>query len=759
MNYVRRQDKPFRAFAAFMAAMVVLTLAAAVAAQAQTYNVLYNFGSNPKDPLQPRGPDAIAQGRDGDLYTTSANGGANNNGTVFKVTPSGTVTVVSNLGSPGDSPLGGVTLGTDGNFYGTTEVNGEGPGTAFKVTPAGVETGLHIFGNTGDGACPYAAPIEGADGNYYGTTTTVCGFGSQSTVYRLTSAGVLTTLHTFTDGSNVTTPLVQGADGNFYGVSESGGTSNDGVIFKMSSSGVVTVLHNFTGTDGSAANGLIQASDGNFYGVASTGGSANAGVVFKVTPSGTYTVLHDFNGSTDGNGPTASLVQATDGKLYGVAHGGSSNLGTTFSITTSGTFTVLVSFDGTNGSTPNSPLKQNTNGVLYGDTYQGGDLSLCSSSGCGVFYSLNIGAKPFVSLQSTSGKVGSKVGVFGQGFSSSSVVKFNGVQATTITLAGTTYITATVPMEASSGHVTVTTGSTMLTSSQQFTVHNSWSIGKAMPTARFGAFAGASGANIYVVGGATNSGYQVTNVNEIYNTQTNTWKTGASDPTARELGASAVVNGILYVIGGSTSGSNPLTLVEAYNPVTNTWATKAPMPTARNSMPAVVDKDVIYVIGGYDPNTQVFYDVVESYNTTTDTWTEEKPLPVATAWEAVGLLGSTVVAADGQISPGTPVGSNEGYNPTTNTWAALTADATPRLEACFAAINGQLYVAGGANATGVLSVNEAYNANAKAWTTLASMPNALATAGSATAGGRLYCFGGFNSNLSSVYSYLQIYQP
>jgi hypothetical protein len=108
-------------------------------------------------------------------------------------------------------------------------------------------------------------------------------------------------------------------------------------------------------------------------------------------------------------------------------------------------------------------------------------------------------------------------------------------------------IVAAVPAGAVDGKVTVTTGSTTLTSTQTFIVHDSWSIGKAMPTARFGAFAGAIGANIYVVGGATNSGYQVTNVNEIYNTQTNTWKTGAPDPTSRELGASAVVNGILFM--------------------------------------------------------------------------------------------------------------------------------------------------------------------------------------------------------------------
>ncbi len=230
---------------------VLFTTATSAQTPTTTYTVLYNFGNKTNDPLQPHGLDAIAQGRDGNLYTTSASGGTTNSGTVFYVTPSGTVTVLSNLGNPGNNPYSGVTLGTDGNFYGTTELNGEGPGTAFQVTLAGVETGLHIFGNAGDGACPYAAPIEGTDGNFYGTTTTVCGFGSLSTVYKLTTAGVLTTLYTFTDGSNVTAQLVQGTDGNFYGASVTGGTSNDGVIFKMTSSGKVTVLHNFIGSDGS----------------------------------------------------------------------------------------------------------------------------------------------------------------------------------------------------------------------------------------------------------------------------------------------------------------------------------------------------------------------------------------------------------------------------------------------------------------------------------------------------------------------------
>ena len=762
MNDVQRTSKSLRIGTALvLAAFVVAVVMTAIPAFAQTYTDLHEFNPGAGEPNNLNYTGMSPQGWDGKLYGVSHYGGTSNIGTVFSITLNGTPAIIHSFdGTDGSYPYNGLTLGRDGNFYGVASLGGSANvGTVFKITPAGTYTVLHNFTNGSDGEQPTVPPVQGNDGNFYGTTS-----GGTSTFYKVTPSGSFTTLHTFasSEGSQCATGVL-GSDGNFYGGCANAGITGTGTLFKISTAGHVTVLHNVTkASDGQGPNSMIQATDGNFYGAMSGGGANIAGTIFQLKTNGTYKVLYTFGGlsGTDGSTPSAGLTQGRDGSLYGTAAlggntacNGGNGCGVIFKITTAGAYSVLYTFDSTHGSNPKSNLTLDTDGVFYGNTQHGG------AHGAGVFYSLDMGFSPFITLGVTSGTVGTKVGIMGQGFSSSSVVKFGGVKATSITLTGTTYIVATVPAGAVDGYVTVTTGSTTLTSTKTFTVHNSWSIGKAMPTARFGAFTGAIGANIYVVGGATNSGYQVTNVNEIYNTQTNTWKTGAPLPTARELGASAVVNGILYVIGGSTSGSNPQNVVEAYNPVSNTWTTKAPMPTARNSMPAVVDKNVIYVIGGYDPNTQVFYDVVESYNTTTDTWTEEKPLPVATAWEAVGLLGTTIVAADGQISPGTVVGTNEGYNPNTNTWTGLTADPTPRLEACFAAITGQLYVAGGANTTGVLSVNEAYSATTKKWTTLAPMPDPLATAGSATVGGRLYCFGGANGNLSSVYNYVQIYQP
>src|SRR5258708_6860047 len=333
----------YRRPAAFVAAMAVLTLTgAAIPAQAQTPTIVYAFPGQP-GPSNPN-IEAIAQGRDGNLYLTAAggNGGAANCtvtycGEAFFITPSGSVTDVfdfSNNSCPGafcgNGAYGGLTLGTDGNYYGATQNGGTtgNNGTVFKLTPAGVATALYNFTGASDGSHPYGSPIQGTDGNFYGSTY--------------------------------------------------------------------------------------------------AGGTAGAGVIFKITTGGTYTVLHNINGTTDENGPWGSLVQATDGKLYGITSNiGIGLWGTIFSVTTSGTFTTLYSFTGsTDGGNPLSPLRQHTNGLLYGTTNVGGDVNNCTSVvyingqptlvlGCGLVYSLNIGKAAFASLVSTSGKEGAKIGILG----------------------------------------------------------------------------------------------------------------------------------------------------------------------------------------------------------------------------------------------------------------------------------------------------------------------------------------------------------
>src|SRR4029077_13948669 len=133
--------------------------------------------------------------------------------------------------------------------------------------------------------------------------------------------------------------------------------------------------------------------------------------------------------------------------VYGVAvSGGSASCGTIYKVTPAGAFSIVHTFDNTHGCNPlRGYLTQGPDGKLYGLANAGG------ADGNGVFFSLDMGLSPFVLLSPTSGKVGTKVGIMGQGFDSSSVVKFNGVAATTVTLTGTTYVTATVPTGASTG--------------------------------------------------------------------------------------------------------------------------------------------------------------------------------------------------------------------------------------------------------------------------------------------------------------------
>jgi len=455
MNYVRKQKKTFRTFAAFVAAMVVLTLAgSAVPAQAQTYSVVGLF-DNSDHRISSPAAEQVVQGRNGDIYTISLF-----NGGIIDATTSGTLTAVA-------QPFGnGVTLGSDGNFYTALYFDRIGCGEVDKTTPTGTITFLaSICGTYGNG--PATQPIQAPNGLFYGTSTEVPS-NQNGTIYSMNSSGALTLLHTFTgtDGSYPYAQLVVGSDGNLYGGTQMGGTNNDGVLFKITTSGTFTVLHNFTGTDGrDFVHAMILGRDGNLYGTAN-GGTANGGVIFKLTNSGTYTVL--YNVASPYTVPNSRLVQATDGNFYGLlGQGNASQPGWIYSLTPSGTFTILYQFcqqtNCADGDPPSTPMVQHTDGKLYGFTSSGG-------LGWGVFYSLDMGLGPFVSLGSTSGKEGAKIAIFGQGFSSASVVKFGGTQATTIARSGTTFIAATVPASALTGSVTVTTGSTTLTSAQTFKV-------------------------------------------------------------------------------------------------------------------------------------------------------------------------------------------------------------------------------------------------------------------------------------------------
>jgi uncharacterized repeat protein (TIGR03803 family) len=232
------------------------------------------------------------------------------------------------------------------------------------------------------GSNPQAALVQGSDGNFYGTSSGN-GSGNNGTVYKVTPAGVLTTLVSFTgaNGANPCAGLVQGSDGNFYGTTEMGGSANEGTVFAMTPAGALTTLVSFTGANGANPySGLVRGSDGNFYSTTESGGSAGDGTVFKITPAGALTTLVSFTGANGAN-PCAGLVQGSDGNFYGTTYaGGSNNEGTIFWMTPAGILAPLVSFSGANGANPFAGLVQSGAGNFYGTTSGGGN------SGHGVIF-------------------------------------------------------------------------------------------------------------------------------------------------------------------------------------------------------------------------------------------------------------------------------------------------------------------------------------------------------------------------------------
>jgi uncharacterized repeat protein (TIGR03803 family) len=292
---------------------------------------------------------ALIQGTDGNFYGTMFEGGTPGNGEVFKISSSGTFTTLYDFGfaPSGSFPRAALVEGTDGNFYGTTYYGGThscisggtnyGCGTIFKITPSGTLTTLYNFcsqSGCADGQAPEAALVQGTDGDFYGTTSYGGKAGCSSrcgTIFKITPTGRLTTLHSFdsSDGANPAAGLILAKDGNFYGTTYSGGNTacsgGCGTIFKITTTGTLTTLHSFDYTDGAnPVAALIQASDGNFYGTTGSGGISFRGTIFKITALGTLTTLHSFDG-TDGSIPT-SLIQDSNGTFYGTTElGGDDN--------------------------------------------------------------------------------------------------------------------------------------------------------------------------------------------------------------------------------------------------------------------------------------------------------------------------------------------------------------------------------------------------------------------------------------------------
>lgn len=253
--------------------------------------------------------------------------------------------------SLGSRPFSPVALGSDGNLYGTTSADGTngGQGAVFKVTTNGVATLLHTFTGGADGGDAESALVQWTDGSFYGTTRGG-GVNSNGTVFKVTTNGALTTLVQFTGGNDGSIPvggLVLCPDGNFYGATGNGGAYGLGTVFRLAPSGQLTTLVPFAWTNGAnPAAPLTLGRDGKLYGTATSGGAHGDGTVFQITTNGALVTLYSLAPTpSDPYLPEGPLVQGADGNFYGTAHDGGVNfLGCVFKITTNGALTTLYSF-------------------------------------------------------------------------------------------------------------------------------------------------------------------------------------------------------------------------------------------------------------------------------------------------------------------------------------------------------------------------------------------------------------------------------
>jgi uncharacterized repeat protein (TIGR03803 family) len=432
---------------------------------AGTLSVLYSFPYDTSTSTAPNGwfPQAgLVQGKDGNFYGVATEGGTggvacadttglSGCGTVFKLTKTGTLTVLhsfcggsgcGSLATDGAEPTGRMVFGANGDLYGTTQVGGlfngfYNQGTIFRITTSGTYTVLHVFsgnfGSTPDGANPAAGLTLASNGDFYGTTT-AGGASKEGTVFKMTPAGKVTLLHSFTGSSDGSMPigaLVQASDGNLYGTCYSGGANGTGTAFRITTKGVFTKIYDFA-AEAAPGNigylpraGLIQASDGNLYGTAWQGGAFTAtGTIYQLMLAGAGTLEASFEASSTGFSPLGALVQGTDGRLY-----------------------VTL---------------QNNGGENSDDVLDQGAISV-----------LNLGLDPPApgpfEFAPAKGLVGAKITLRGSAFVGTTAVTFNGTSAASVVDASG-YITATVPPGATTGTISVTNAGGTTTSKTSFTV-------------------------------------------------------------------------------------------------------------------------------------------------------------------------------------------------------------------------------------------------------------------------------------------------
>ena len=325
-----------------------------------TLTTLHDFGAYIDQRQQTNadgvGPHRLVQGSDGDFYGTAFSGGTAGRGTAYKVTAGGAFTLLyefaataAGVNADGAGPGAALIQGADGNFYGTATTGGpNAQGTVFQLTPSGTLTTVHAFaptagdGTNGEGASPSGALLQSNDGTFYGTATNG-GADARGAVFSMTPSGAVSLLHSFTrtggEGVSPRGSLVRDSAGVFYGTTGGGGASGQGTVFQITATGGFATLYSFGVRDNTGANAtgaqptgdLCAGSDGNFYGTTFTGGANSAGTVFRVTAGGALTSLYSFNAvdysvnngaNVGGGNPSSGVIQGADGNLYGSTTGG-----------------------------------------------------------------------------------------------------------------------------------------------------------------------------------------------------------------------------------------------------------------------------------------------------------------------------------------------------------------------------------------------------------------------------------------------------
>ena len=384
-----------RAASSFSAAFL---LCAVSLLQAQTPTILHTFTG--PDGAQPVG--TFVQTYEGNLVGTTNAGGSAGLGTVYQISPSGTFTLIHSFtgGTDGGNPASGVTLAPDGSAYGTSQTGGaNSQGTAWKISATGVFTTLHAFGGTAthlntpkhphpqteveDGEGPSTDFFWGPEDMLWGTTLTG-GANNLGTVFFMTPDGEVTIVHDFSsdDGENPTGGLLWASDGNFYGTAQYGGEYGFGTLFRVTPEGDFTVLWNFTGgveDGGYPCAGLEEDPDGTLWGETMVGGVYGFGTDFSFSiSSGNLTTDFDYDG-TDGNNPDFSQFLGGNGSFFGSTNlggssaCGSSGCGTLFWYNPSSPGTVnSFNFNGTDGASPAGGVFQALDGDIYTTTQYGG---------------------------------------------------------------------------------------------------------------------------------------------------------------------------------------------------------------------------------------------------------------------------------------------------------------------------------------------------------------------------------------------------